>query len=140
MAGPNTLSVHRQQHHSGIHSETGKNKILDSAHQDPRTVPVTGSTSHTSHPNTSSGISQYDSGHLIQTQQSQSDSMENTTRDLKQSILCLRDPQVDMFATASNKVAPIFVSPFPGEAAWAVDALSISSDNLGLVYMFPPAR
>ena len=44
-----------------------------------------------------------------------------------------------MFATANNKVAPIFVSPYPDETAWAVDALSISWDDLGLVYAFPPA-
>ena len=33
----------------------------------------------------------------------------------------------------------IFVSPFRDETAWAVNALSISWDNLGLVYVFPPA-
>ena len=67
--------------------------------------------------------------------QSHSDRMENATGYLKQSILCLRDPLVDMFATAYNKVASIFVSPSPDETAWVVEAFSISWDNLG----FPPA-
>ena len=46
---------------------------------------------------------------------------------------------VDMFATAENKVTPVYVSPYPDDRAWAVDALSISWDGLGLVYAFPPA-
>ena len=48
-------------------------------------------------------------------------------------------PLIDMFATAENKVTPIFVSPYPDDRAWAVDALSLSWDDLGLVYAFPPA-
>ena len=48
-------------------------------------------------------------------------------------------PLVDMFATAQNKVVPIFVSPFPDETALETDALSMSWDDLGLVYAFPPA-
>ena len=51
----------------------------------------------------------------------------------------LGTPLVDMFATAENRVTPIFVSPYPDDRAWAVDALSISWDGLGLVYAFPPA-
>ena len=48
-------------------------------------------------------------------------------------------PLIDMFATAENKVTPIFVSPYPDDRAWAVDALSLSWDDLGLIYAFPPA-
>ena len=48
-------------------------------------------------------------------------------------------PLIDMFATAENKVTPVFVSPYPDDRAWAVDALSLSWDDLGLVYAFPPA-
>ena len=47
-------------------------------------------------------------------------------------------PLIDMFATAENKVTPIFVSPYPDDRAWAVDALSLSWDDLGLIYAFPP--
>ena len=45
-------------------------------------------------------------------------------------------PLVDMFATAENKV---YVSPYPDDRAWAVDALSISWDSLRMIYAFPPA-
>ena len=48
-------------------------------------------------------------------------------------------PLVDMFATASNKQTPIFVSPYPDQSAWKVDALSFPWNDLGLVYAFPPS-
>ena len=58
----------------------------------------------------------------------------------RQSVLCLRDPPlVDMFATTENKVTSVYVSHYPDDRAWAVDALSISWDGLGHVYTFPPA-
>ena len=44
-----------------------------------------------------------------------------------------------MFATAENKVTPVYVSPYPDDRAWVVDILSVSWDGLGLVYAFPPA-
>ena len=46
---------------------------------------------------------------------------------------------MNMFATVESKVIPIYVSPYPDNRAWAVDALSISWDDLGLIYAFPPA-
>ena len=49
------------------------------------------------------------------------------------------NPLMDMFATAENRVTPIYISPYPDDRAWGVDALSISWDGLGLVYVFPPA-
>ena len=48
-------------------------------------------------------------------------------------------PLVDMFATAQNRQTPIFVSPYPDQAAWRVDALSFPWLDLGLVYAFPPS-
>ena len=48
-------------------------------------------------------------------------------------------PVLDLFATAQNKMTPVFVSPFPDQTAWKVDALSFPWRNLGLVYAFPPA-
>ena len=44
---------------------------------------------------------------------------------------------MNMFATAESKVTPIYVSPYPDNRAWAVDALSISWDDLGLIYAIP---
>ena len=51
----------------------------------------------------------------------------------------LRTPLLNMFATMENGVIQIYISPYPDDRAWAVDALSISWDGLGLVYAFPPA-
>ena len=47
-------------------------------------------------------------------------------------------PQVDLFATRFNNKLPQFVSPVPDPQALAVDALSLSWENLD-PYAFPPA-
>ena len=49
-----------------------------------------------------------------------------------------RQPRVDLFATRFNNKLPQFVSPVPDPQAWAVDALSLSRENLD-PYAFPPA-
>ena len=55
------------------------------------------------------------------------------------SQLCSRwpPPLVDLFATRFNHKLPRFVSPVPDQAAWAVDALSLSWEHLN-AYAFPP--
>ena len=54
--------------------------------------------------------------------------------------ICSRwhQPQVDLFATRFNNKLPQFVSPVPDLHAWAVNALSLSWENLD-PYAFPPA-
>ena len=52
---------------------------------------------------------------------------------LKQLFSALETPFADMFTTAEN------ISPYLDNRGWAVDALSISWDGLGLVYAFPLA-
>ena len=54
--------------------------------------------------------------------------------------VCARwhQPQVDLFATRFNNKLPQFVSPVPDPQAWAVDALSLSWEDLD-PYAFPPA-
>ena len=47
-------------------------------------------------------------------------------------------PQVDLFATRFNNKLPQFVSLVPDPQAWAVDALSLSWEDLD-PYAFPPA-
>ena len=61
------------------------------------------------------------------------------TEALNRLFCAFGTPLMDMFATAANKVTPVFVSPYQDDRAWAVDALSQSWDDLGLVYAFPPA-
>ena len=65
--------------------------------------------------------------------------MAHPNRNLEQSVLCFGTPLIDMFATGENRVMPVYVSPYQDDRAWAVDALSLSWDDLGLVYAFPPA-
>ena len=54
--------------------------------------------------------------------------------------VCTRwhQPKVDLFATRFNNKLPQFVSPVPDPQAWAVDALSLSWEDLD-PYAFPPA-
>lgn len=47
------------------------------------------------------------------------------------------NPLIDLFATCKNHRTPLYVSPFPDEKAWGVDALSIRWDNL-TAYAYPP--
>ena len=46
-------------------------------------------------------------------------------------------PQVDLFATRFNNKIPQFVSPVPDPQTWAMDALSLSWEDLN-PYAFPP--
>ena len=46
-------------------------------------------------------------------------------------------PMVDLFATQFNHRLPLYVSPVPDPEALAVDAMSVSWENL-LGYAFPP--
>ena len=46
-------------------------------------------------------------------------------------------PQVDMFATRYNYKLVQYMSPVPDPNAWAMDALTVSCENLDM-YAFPP--
>jgi hypothetical protein len=46
-------------------------------------------------------------------------------------------PDVDLFATQSNRKLPLYVSPFPDAKAWGMDAMSLNWDDLS-AYAFPP--
>ena len=48
-------------------------------------------------------------------------------------------PNTDLFATRLNNRLPLYVSPVPDQAAWAVDAMSFSWDRLH-AYAYPPSR
>ena len=48
------------------------------------------------------------------------------TETLNRLFCAFGTPLIDMYATAENKVTPVFVSPYPDDRAWAVDALSLS--------------
>ena len=77
-------------------------------------------------------------GCTVTTRQSQSHGMASTTRDLSL-FSAFGAALMNMFATAENKVTPIYVLPYPDDIAWAIEAISISWDDLRLTYAFPPA-
>ena len=142
MAQSNSQSVLRQQYSSSGHSQIRQNSFHIPISQDSGIILSPGSICDNPNPNTSPVSSKRDSGRFIMSQQSQSNGMVSSGRDLTQSGLSLwdsSDGHVFFFAIAENKVTPIYVSPYPDDLAWAVDALSISWDDLGLNYAFPPA-
>jgi hypothetical protein len=49
-------------------------------------------------------------------------------------------PWLDLFATRENKQMHQFVSPFPDEEAFQVDAMSFDWSSLNLIYAFPPRK
>ena len=128
-----------QQYSSSLHSQAGRDPFHLSVQQDSGTVSSSGPVCDSSHSNPSSRSQECDSRCTVSNKQSQPYRVEDSSGNITQSVLCRRDPPSDMFVTAENKVAPVYVSPYPDDRAWAVDALSISWDGLGLVYAFPPA-
>ena len=138
VAQPDCSSILWQQHGSSLHSQIGRDAFHLSVQQNAGTVSISEPVCD-SHSNTSSRIPECDSRFTVSSQQPQSYRMDDSPGNLTQSVLCLRDPLEDMFATAENKMTPVYVSPYPYDRAWAVDALSISWDGLRLVYAFPPA-
>ena len=90
----------------------------------------TGNSQGTSHPRPA----ERDSRQAIQTWPDHSKGVVPSRR-----AICSRwhQPQVDLFATRFNNKLPQFVSPVPDPQAWAVDAPSLSWENLD-PYAFPP--
>ena len=60
-------------------------------------------------------------------------------RVFQQIAYCFPGLQVDLFATRWNAQLDMFVSPFPDQSAWAVDALSLPWHGL-VAYAYPPTN
>ena len=60
-----------------------------------------------------------------------------SSRSVPSYMLPVAPAQVDLFATRFNNKLPQFVSPVPDPQTWAVDALSLSWEDLD-PYAFPP--
>ena len=94
----------------------------------------TGNSQSLTHP----WLAERDSRQSIQTRSNHSNRMVPHPEVFQ--AICSRwhQPQVDLFATRFNNKLPQFVSPVPDPQAWAVDALSLSWEDLD-PYAFPPA-
>ena len=152
-------SILWQQHSSRLFLQTGRNSFHLTVQQSAGIILSSRPVCDSPYSNPSSWSKECDNGCTVSNQQSQSYRMEDSPRNFTQSVFCLRDPPpptptptpppppppppthtlVDMLATAENKVTPVYVSPYPDNRAWVVDALFTSWDGLGQVYAFPPA-
>ena len=74
----------------------------------------------------------------IQTWPDHSNRMVTSSRSVPSCMLKVAPATMDLFATRFNNKLPQFVSPVPDPQAWAVDALSLSWEDLD-PYAFPPA-
>ena len=128
-----------QQYGSSSYTQAVKDPFHITARQNAGTISPSGPFWISTHPNSPPRSQECSRRCPVSTEQSKSDRMAASSGNLTQAVLCLRDPLVDMFASEENRVTPIYISPYPDDRAWAVNALSISWDGLGLVYAFPPA-
>ena len=73
----------------------------------------------------------------LQTQSGDTDRVVPISAGFSSLVFQMGPSRVDLFATRFNHRLPKFVSPVPDQSAWAVDALSLSWENLD-AYAFPP--
>ena len=132
-------SLLRQQYSSSIHPQTRGNTFSTPILQNSGTVRAPGSVCNNSHTYTPPRSQDITADALSRLSQPSPTEWRLPTETLNNLFCAFGTPLIDMFATAENKVTPVFVSPYPDDRAWAVDALSLSWDDLGLVYAFPPA-
>ena len=130
-------SCHRQHHSCGIHQQGRRYEVrltLCPSMATPVLVQSeTSSPKGQTHPGCLNVIADKLSrqGQVIQTEWS----LHQGVFDLL--VQTWHRPQVDMFATKYNCKLAQYVSPMPDPNAWAVDALTVSWENLDM-YVFPP--
>ena len=82
----------RQQYSSSLHSQTGRDPFHISVQQNSGTISTSEPVCDSSHSNPSSQSQQCDSRCTVSNQQPQFYRMEDSSGNLTQSVLCLRDP------------------------------------------------
>ena len=83
-------------------------------------------------------LAERDSRQAIQAWPDHSSRVVASSRSVLSDMHWWHQPEVDLFATRFNNKLPQFVSLVPDPQAWAVDALSLSWEDLD-PYAFPPA-
>ena len=122
-----------QQYGGSSYWQAGRNPFDIAFQQNAGNLSSSGWVWNSTHPDSPSRSQECNSRYPVSSEQSKSDRMAAPSGNLTEAVLCLRDPLVDIVATAENRVTPIYISPYPDSRAWAVDALSITWDGLGLV-------
>ena len=128
-------SCHRQHHSCGIHQQGGRYEVRLTFCPSMATPVLvqseTGCSKGQAHP----WSSKCDCRQIVLSGPNHSDRMVPSSGGFLVQIWHL--PQVDMFATKYNCKLAQYVSPVPDPNAWAVDALTVSWENLDM-YAFPP--
>ena len=84
--------VLRQQYSSGLHPQTGRDPFHIPVQQNSGTLSSSGPVRNSSHSNSPTRSQECNRRCTVSTQQSKPDRMEASSRNLTQSVLCLRDP------------------------------------------------
>ena len=132
-----TSSCHRQHHSCGIHQQGGRYEVrltLCPSMATPVLVQSeTGCSKGQAHP----WSSKCDCRQIVSSGQNHSDRMVPSSGGFNLLVQTWHLPQVDMFATKYNCKLAQYVSPVPDPNVLAVDALTVSWENLDM-YAFPP--
>ena len=128
-----------QQYRSSVHPQTGGNTFSVPVSQNPGTIRSPGSVCDNSSSHTSPRSQERYGRCSVPNQSTQPNRMAHSNRNLEQSVLCLRNSPDRHVCHSGEQGHALYVSPYPDDRAWAVDTLSLSWDDLGLVYAFPPA-
>ena len=129
-----------QQYGSSLHSQAGRDPFHISVQQNSGTLSSSGPVCDSPHSNSSSRSQECDSRCPCLEINSPSPTEWRIPQETLSNLFSvLGTPLVDMFAMAENKVTLVFVSPYPGNRAWDLDAPLHIMDALGLMYAFPPA-
>ena len=134
--GQNCSGGHGQHNSSSLHKQGGRYEVrptlcpsmenLDLVYQPP------GNAKSPAHPRPS----KCDSGQVIQAGSNHPDRMVSPSGSLSKTVQKMA-PASDLFATRFNHKLPQFVSPVPDSLAVAVDALTLTWEDLD-AYAFPP--
>ena len=123
-ARKNCSSCHRQHYSCGLHKQGGRYEVRLTLCPSMASPVLVQSETHCSKGHTHPRSSECNCGQVIQ--------MEWSLHQEVFNLLCQtwHLPQVDMFATRYNCKLTKFVSPVPDPNAWAVDALTVSWEDL----------
>ena len=91
MAQSDSPGILRQQYGSRVHSETRQHSFQSSISQDSRNIPITESICDNSHTHTSPRSPERHRRCSVSSQSAQPNGMASSTRNLEQTVLCLRD-------------------------------------------------
>ena len=134
MHGQNGSGSNRQHHSSGLHQQGGRHEVGPTLCPTLENLDLVHRETSDSEGRTHSRPLKCSGRRAVQTGTNHPNGMGPPSRSFPSPV---RQPQIDLFATRFNNKLPLFVSPVPDPMATAVDALSLSWEDLE-AYAFPP--